>query len=253
LNDKAQPATSGARRSSRDRASLSDRAYYMIREQILRGKVGLGAIISRRKLAEELGMSFLPISEALQRLENEGLVESRPRAGTRVRVPTADEVRGRYVVREALEAESARLCCEHADFQQRLELRHMAGQIDTLYARTATTEADSDFLHIVHEHHLNLHMRIADHAGCRQLKEAIEKNHVLIYNWFFDVSAERRALPTRFHTDLLEVVTGDDPTAADAAMRGHVRWGLDSVLERLGEASAANGWRLKRDDSAASR
>jgi len=92
----------------------------MIREAILRGKVGPGTVFSRRKLAEEFGMSFLPISEALQRLENDGLVESRPRAGTRVRVPTIEEVQGRYVVREALDAQSSRLCCERATFEERL-------------------------------------------------------------------------------------------------------------------------------------
>jgi DNA-binding GntR family transcriptional regulator len=46
--------------------------------------------------------------------------------GTRVRTPTPEEVRGRYFVREALEAQSARLCCERATFQERIELRRMA-------------------------------------------------------------------------------------------------------------------------------
>ena len=36
-------------------------------------------------------MSFLPVSEALLRLEFEGMLESRPRAGTRVRIPTREE------------------------------------------------------------------------------------------------------------------------------------------------------------------
>src|ERR1700735_3759583 len=84
---------------------LAEQAYYTIRERILRGTFPPGTVLSRRKLADEFSMSFLPVSEALQRLQSEGLVESRPRVGTRVRMPTADEVRGRYVVREALEAQ----------------------------------------------------------------------------------------------------------------------------------------------------
>src|SRR5438105_3260353 len=120
------PTTTAAPRSANGLAvPLMEQAYFMIRERILRGSLPLGSVLSRRKLAEEFGMSFLPISEALQRLQTEGLVESRPRVGTRVRIPTPDEVRGRYVVREALEAESAKLCCTHATFQQRLELRRM--------------------------------------------------------------------------------------------------------------------------------
>jgi DNA-binding GntR family transcriptional regulator len=241
------PVAQAIRPSSRS-VSLSDHAYYLIREGILRGKFRLGTVLSRRKLAEEFGMSFLPISEALQKLESEGLVESRPRVGTRVRTPTAEEIRGRYVVRAALEAESAKLCCEHATFHERLELRRMADQLDTLQARSAEREGDADLFYIAQEHHVNLHMRIAEYARCSQLKEAIEKNHVLIYNWFFDISAGRRPLPVRFHADLIEKVTGADSSAADEAMRLHVRYGLASLLEQMARSSPAVEWRRKRDE-----
>ena len=40
--------------------SLAARAYYAIRERILKGDIALGAPLSRRKLAIELGMSLLP-------------------------------------------------------------------------------------------------------------------------------------------------------------------------------------------------
>ena len=85
-------------------SSLASEAYAVVRQRILTGTIGLGQVISRRKLAAELRMSFLPVSEALLRLEVEGLLESRPRAGTRVRIPSAEDVQGHYVVREALAA-----------------------------------------------------------------------------------------------------------------------------------------------------
>ncbi len=66
--------------------SLAAEAYNVVRERILRGELVLGQAISRRKLAAELGMSFLPVSEALLRLEVEGLLESRPRAKLAARV-----------------------------------------------------------------------------------------------------------------------------------------------------------------------
>ena len=65
-----------------------------ILKRILRGIVPIGGELSRRKLAVELGMSIIPVSEALlQRLQNEGIVETQPRVGTRVRIPTAIDVR----------------------------------------------------------------------------------------------------------------------------------------------------------------
>src|SRR5262245_9528090 len=94
--------------------SLAQQAYERIRASILRGDLPLGCLLSRRNLADQLGMSFLPVTDALQRLELDGLVESRPRVGTWVRVPTEQDIRGHYVVREALETQSARLYSEKA-------------------------------------------------------------------------------------------------------------------------------------------
>src|SRR5678816_3387832 len=74
-------------------ASLAAEAYEFVKQRILRGELPMGQVISRRKIAAELGMSFLPVSEALLRLEFEGLLESRPRAGTRVRIPSREDVR----------------------------------------------------------------------------------------------------------------------------------------------------------------
>src|SRR5215813_9748645 len=104
--------------ASQESLSLAGEAYLILRERILRGQLQIGKVISRRKLAIELGMSLLPVSEAFLRLEIEGLLESRPRAGTRVKIPTEQDVRGHYVVRGALEAEAARLFAEVATAQE---------------------------------------------------------------------------------------------------------------------------------------
>src|ERR1700752_3265822 len=116
-------------RKPRESDSLSGEAYTIVRERILRGELILGQVISRRKLAAELGMSFLPVSEALLRLEFEGLLESRPRAGTRVRIPSRDDVRGHYIVREALEVQAAMLFAAAATVEDRAELQKFAARV----------------------------------------------------------------------------------------------------------------------------
>ncbi|MGH9765735.1 MAG: GntR family transcriptional regulator, partial [Blastocatellia bacterium] len=153
---------------SQESASLAGEAYLILRERILRGELQIGKVISRRKLANELGMSLLPVSEALMRLEFEGLLESRPRAGTRVRIPTADDVKGHYVVREALEVEAAKLFSEKASAQERAELQKLAIRVDGL-----ATQVDGDrFIYLsLHE---KLHRRIAECARCQPLCDAIE-------------------------------------------------------------------------------
>src|SRR5205823_6040077 len=109
-------------RNGTSQLSLADRAYHLIMDQMLRGSLPVGSVLSSRDLARQFEMSLVPVAQALQRLEIEGLVESQPRAGTRVKVPNADEIRERFELRQALESQSARLCAERATFQERLEL-----------------------------------------------------------------------------------------------------------------------------------
>src|SRR5215471_2938384 len=126
-------------KDSRESVSLAAEAYVVLRDRILRGELPIGKVISRRKLATELGMSLLPISEALLRLENEGLLESRPRAGTRVRMPTREDVEGQYIVREALEVKAAQLFAEVATSSERSELIKMAIRVDNLSTNTGAS------------------------------------------------------------------------------------------------------------------
>jgi len=224
--------------------SLSQRAYELIRENILRGKYPLGAALSRRDLATQLRMSFVPVSEALHRLEIDGLIESRPQAGTRVKVPTAEEVRERYVLREALESQSARLFAEKAAEDAKKELREMAGHLDSLYS--VSGNSDSDFLFSVHAYHMKFHLRIAEGAGCRLLRDAIEREQVLIFNWLFDASSRRRLLPSDFHSNLAAALTSSDVMRADSAMREHIRFGVEDVSLNLA-AEPAEAWRVRRN------
>jgi DNA-binding GntR family transcriptional regulator len=217
-----------------DAVSLSERAYLRLREQILKGQLTLGAALSRRKLAEQFGMSLLPVAEALQRLEGEGMVESRPRIGTRVYLPTAQDIRERYEIREALESQAARLFAEKATVRERMEMEKMAEQMDAMFNRS-TGENDPEFLFAVHSYHLQFHLRIAECTGCRALCQAIEKNHVLIFNWLYDVAARRPPLPARFHRELIDKINQGTVEDADRAMRQHIRYGLDNVVRGIAE------------------
>ncbi len=236
------------RKSKRQKAggkSLSDQAYQQIRDEILSGDLSIGDILSRRRLADRLKMSFLPITEALGRLETEGLVESRPRIGTRVRVPTEQDICDSNVIREALESQAARLCAERVTAEEKKELRTSARHLDELHKACEREPEDSRFMVSVHTYHMQFHMRIADLARCPGLRRAIEKEHVLIFNWLYDIAAKRRTHPQEFHSTLAEALCSGDPLIADTAMRAHVRYGLEQVLNRLANYSNGDNWRLK--------
>jgi DNA-binding GntR family transcriptional regulator len=215
-------------------ASLSARAYQVILRRILNGAVPVGGELSRRRLAAELGMSILPVAEALQRLQNEGIIETQPRVGTRVRVPTPADVHERYEVREALESQTARLFCRMATDADRVELRRHAGHVDWLYNRYFEgCETDPEFLYQVQETHAAFHQQIAQVGGCEALRTMLETNQVLTFNWLYHVAAACPVLPVDFHSKLAEALCTQDEEAADRAMRAHVRYGLDQIISRM--------------------
>lgn len=226
-----------------DRVSFSEHAYFVIRERILKGEIPLGATVSRRKLAAELGMSLLPVAEAIRLLESDGLVETRPRVGTRVFLPGSEDIRERYEVREALESQAARLFAEKASMRDKLELERMAEHMDALFNRCASgVDNDREFLFAVHSYHLQFHLKIAECTGCKALMQTMEKNHVLIFNWLFDIAASRPPLPPRFHRDLVQALSTGSIEDADRAMRAHVRYGREFIVDSLRPRPANAGF-----------
>jgi GntR family transcriptional regulator, rspAB operon transcriptional repressor len=212
---------------SLEKDGLAGEAYVNVRERIVRGELGIGQVISRRKLAAELGMSFLPVSEALIRLQHEGLLESRPRVGTRVRVPTRKDVDGHYVVREALEVQAAMLFAARATRDQRVELLQLAKRVDSL-----STQSNGDRFTYAALHE-KLHGRIAEYTGCAALAHAISRTSALASTWLCATRASSRANPPNHHEELMKVLIGDDTVAASDAMRAHIRFSKENALRRL--------------------
>jgi DNA-binding GntR family transcriptional regulator len=98
----------------------------------------------------------------------------------------------------------------------------------------------------VNTFHMALHLRIAECARCAPLRDAIEREQVLIFNWLYDTAVQRRELGSDFHSTLTAALTTGSPAAAQAAMRRHIRRGLSDVLaglDRMGKPGDA--WRSK--------
>lgn len=207
--------------------SLTSQAYERIRSAILSGDLPLGSPISGRQLAAELKMSLLPVAQALKQLEADGLVESRPRSGTMVRMPASDDIRGHYVVREALETQAARLFAEKATAEEREEIRAMAAKLDTLYGESNPNIQKASRLHMA------LHRRIAECARCPELLRTIEKSHILVLSWLYNSAADFHPPPKRWHRNLAAALTSGDAELADRKMREHVRYGMETILQRL--------------------
>ena len=114
-------------------------------------------------------------------------------------------------------------------------------QAGSLYCRNLAF-IDRDWIFAVNKYHEDLHMRIAECARSSLLKSRIENNHVLIFNWLFDITRGQQALPANFHRDLITSIVSGNPQEAEEAMRGHVIYGLTSI-QRTIEPLRGESWR----------
>ena len=94
--------------------TLSDQLVNLVRERILSGKVPPNSPIRQDALASELGISKIPLREALARLEQEGLVQSQANRGFFVRDLNMAEAEEVYALRLKLEPDAIALAAERA-------------------------------------------------------------------------------------------------------------------------------------------
>ena len=123
----------------------------------------------------------------------------------------------------------------------------MGREVDRRYARCETGEVGRETLFAVNTYHMGLHLRIAECARCGLLRDAIEREQVLVFNWLFDTVVERRTLAADYHATLTADLAAGTPDEAAAAMRVHIRRGLGQVLQKIGlMGESQGGWRQKR-------
>jgi DNA-binding GntR family transcriptional regulator len=214
---------------------LSEQAYRYVRDRILKGEYTFGTIISRRDLAQELGMSLVPVNEAMSRLENEYLIENTPRVGTKVKTPTPQDIRGFWAVREGLETQSARLFARMATKRERGELIGLGKALDAMHETTTSSEEpEPQALYGWRCAHMRYHTRIAECTKLPFLAEQIERNQLLVFNWFYDQQLYGgRKLPAHWHEQLAQSLADGSEEEADAAMRRHLHNKLEELMLSL--------------------
>lgn len=143
--------TTAAAASSFDdaRLSASERAYRDLKRLILDNELGPGTQLLELEAAARLGMSRTPVREAMVRLEQEGMVEIRPRHGMRVLPISAEALADIYDILTALEGAAAEAAARNgASADQVRALRGAVADMDAALAADdliAWSRADARF------------------------------------------------------------------------------------------------------------
>ena len=199
-----------------DEQSLSDRAYYAIRELIVTLELAPGSVVSERELMEQLGVGRTPVREALRDLAREQLVEVFPRRGIFVSGVEVGDIAGLSEVRLVLESKAARLAAERSNDADRAETALLLDEL-------SQTTAKHDGRRLI-----DLDQRIHRHVyRCTHnpfLEATLEEYYVLTLRiWFLALDrVERLDDAIREHHAILEAIRDRDPDRAEEVMRAHV-------------------------------
>jgi DNA-binding GntR family transcriptional regulator len=218
--DPRVPAAGGAA-SSTNYQRICDR----LRAEIIDQQFAIGGRLKVIALAERYGVSQMPVREALQQLQGEGLVRLIPNRGAVVRAVDESFIRNIYDIREILEAfftRRAALVAGPADIE---ELR----LVQSTYERYKTPEAIGMRLQL----NLDFHGHIYRLAGNDDAREIIDKHSTLVrvLTGRFNHTPRRIRQICGQHRAIIAAIVARDPVQAGEIAGQHMRDARDALLE----------------------
>jgi DNA-binding GntR family transcriptional regulator len=206
----------------KDHPSLSQRVAEELRRSILTNRRRPGERLVEDRLSEELGVSRVPIREALRTLAGEGLVDMQPRRGASVAEVSPEVARDLVEVRATLEGLNARLAARHHDGTIIASLQRVleAGN------RAAKSKNVDDLVRLNGEFHDGL-AEAGRNTILWDIMRVLRERTSLV---FAANTARRARQDWDEHSKILEaVIDGDEDLAAMLATR-HVHRAADAAF-----------------------
>lgn len=220
-----------------DDDSLSERVTDRIRAAIQTGVYRPGTKLVERTIARELGVSHIPVREALARLADEGLVERIPRRGARVaeltplglaEISSLRIVLEGFVVRRAQERLTPEAEAKLRSIAERMLVAADVGSVDTLVL------LDQEFHGLLWE--------LSDHSLLNEVAAQV-RGRIAAF-----LRAATSSLPAaelrehaKSHIMLVNAIAGGDADQAQAEMALHIQAAanrIEHALERAREGTA---------------
>ena len=206
--------------------TLSDRVFEIVREQIVTGRLADNAPIRQDALAAELGISKIPLREALARLEQDGLIVSHANRGYFVQPLSPQQMDEIFELRLAIEPAAA----AHAALT--------AGEIERAAVIEAFERLDSAAgvnLAQVAVRNREYHVALA-HSADRPLTTQLVERLSIMAERYVVAHLEPAGRETRAHQEhreLLDAFLARDGAGLKALLEHHIRSTLDDLKNEL--------------------
>jgi DNA-binding GntR family transcriptional regulator len=196
----------------RHHPSLKDMASDHIRMAIVTGELRPDTKVDQDDIADRLGISRLPVREALIELAAKGYVTSVPRRGAFVVRLTRQDIADHFQVLGALFAITASRAAEAIDAEQLALLRELHREIVDTRDPDRSQALDVDF-----------HRTINRIGSSARLVAALQYFALALPNDYYMFSSHRRETEDHFRAALLDALDSGDPAAAAAVAQEHLR------------------------------
>ncbi|MDE6929658.1 MAG: GntR family transcriptional regulator [Lachnospiraceae bacterium] len=203
--------------------SLVDKAYESIRKDLTCGELKPGQKITFQELVKKYEISETPIKQALNRMVVEGLVESIPRKGMRIKPISIQEYNEILDIRYILESYFAPYIMEAVSYHPEY-ISELRANIQKQYRaiEIGTTEPN-DFLEIYsidHEFH-RLLLKYCNHKRALQIYEMVGA-HSFSYFLYNKKPKSKLIAGVQEHQVIVDALENQDLDALKAAIELHI-------------------------------
>jgi DNA-binding GntR family transcriptional regulator len=222
----AREGTMATRSNMLGRSTTAKIAADQLREEIQSGVLAPGTRLRQNEVAERFGVSTTPVREAFAQLQAEGLVRIDPHRGAVVFHPTAKDLLEYYEIREALETVAVTHAIEGLDDKAAKELNEFIDRMRRTKNAKRWLEMNNEF-----------HLRLYAYAGRPHLSTLIEnlRDATNPYIYMFVANRKPNEQANEEHQEILDACVRGDATAAQRAIRDHLRHTSQELAQQLAE------------------
>lgn len=204
--------------------SMNQRAYAVIKENIINSKFPSGSRLGEDFLVKELQISKTPIKLALAKLEQDKLVKTIPHRGTYVVQLNEERMRSLYTLREVLEGLAARLAAQHISNQDLMKMKKNLTRFNPSSGNLPLKqylEIDAMF-----------HQIIVNASENSYLQESLERQYDLIAMYKLKIASKRLNTNESYleHLKIFKALKAGESESAEQAMRQHINRGMEVFL-----------------------
>lgn len=222
MKTEASPYHFLVRPSALTRGSVTVDVTTSIRHAIVTLALAPGVNIDKTAICEQLGVSRFPVSEALARLQAEGLVDIAPQRGSTVSLVKIADVREYMLIRKALESEALRVLIGKHDAEVIAALHtNMAAQ------REAASRDDSETFHQIDVDFHDIIFRSMRFTKIKGIIDSARAN--LDRARRLIITPRRLALTIAEHQAIFDGILAANQDQASRAIRAHI----DAVMVEL--------------------